>query len=149
VHADACSQFVPRRSLKKYEVALDHWSSIRDDLGKARAYRGMQSCLESLHEPYRAAEFGELARQREEAVTDQVRKVRNTLHSYENKLVGATLRMANTVSLERVSATMPWARSERLRIKQAIVDNQTHQVKTFEKMDILEARLVSERMVTS
>ena len=137
-----CRKYHYRRALKQYEIALDHWSSIRDDVGKARAYRGMQHCLEALHEPFRAAEFGELARQREEAVKDQMRKVSRILKSYEEHLVGATLKMASTVMLERVSATMPWARDEQRRLRQAIVDVQVHQVKTLERMDLQEARLV-------
>ena len=41
-----------------------------------------------------------------------------------------------------MSATMPWARSERLRLKTAIVKNQAQQVTLYEKADTEEARLV-------
>ena len=91
------SLFATRRALEKFEVALDHWTKVRDELGKARAYRGMEVCLRELHEPFRAAEFAEKARTREEHVQDQIREVNNVLTSYENQLVGVTVKMVSLV----------------------------------------------------
>ena len=103
-----------------------------------------------------------MARQREQHVQDQIKKVADTIHEYESILVGVTLKMvgsawglhdgtiwrrafelqANTVPLERVSAGMPWARNQQIAIRNALVSNQEQQIKLYAAIEAQEERMV-------
>lgn len=51
-------EFRYRTALHMYERILDHWVGIKDEPGRARALRGMETCWVELKDVQKAKEFG-------------------------------------------------------------------------------------------
>lgn len=163
-------EFRYRTALHMYERILDHWVGIKDEPGRARALRGMETCWVELKDVQKAKEFGkacgmgvvvvvvvatdsvrcpspslpgDAARVVEEHMPAIISQSFDYLKRFQSTLVAATLRMASTIELERVSVLMPWARDERVKLIKLIEESGTKQLKLHEAIEEQETRLVS------